>query len=342
MELSAGSSPLEQPPARKAGSATGQVDSAGTTGVSAQPRDSDLILLATEFLSRGPARATELIAHVCRQSGTPQAVAEHMAAALLAKHDRFRRGSDGLWELVSNGSAVPSVRTSSSKPSGGNTNLALDAPESRDLLHRLSYVVVDVETTGGRAQVDDRIMEIAAVRVVDGEIADVWESLVNPGRAIPPWITRLTNISWDMVADKPTFAEVCEEVLEVLQGHVFVAHNVGFDWGFVTAEVERASGMSLGGRRLCTVRLARRLLPQLPRRSLDWVARHYGVEIDARHRAAGDAIATAKVLQHMLNDAAERGVESWGQLEQLLSGTQRRRKRRSSGLPRAVDCDSTA
>src|SRR5690606_27996663 len=136
--------------------------------------------------------------------------------------------------------------------------------------------------------------------------AGVWETLVNPQRSIPPWITRLTNISWDMVADMPVFADLSDEVLRTLSGHVFVAHNAAFDWGFVSAEVARATGSQLTGSRLCTVRLARRLLPHLPRRSLDFVARYYGIEIEARHRAAGDALATAHVLQRLLADAADR------------------------------------
>lgn len=310
-------------------------------GLVAYEREGDLVRLAAEFLASGPASAADLISHVCRQPQTPSLVAEHMAMALLGCHDRFLRDSDGRWSLAS-GVTVQPARANGSAPAVHRY------PDSRtagsdDRLDRLSYVVVDVETTGGRARVDDRITEIAAVRVIDGEVADVWESLVNPERPIPPWITRLTNISWEMVADKPTFAEICDDVLRVLQGNVFVAHNATFDWGFVTAEVERANGVSLSGRRLCTVRLARKLLPQLPRRSLDWVANHYGVDISARHRAAGDAIATAKVLQHMLVEASDRGVETWEQLDKLLStSTARKRRRRSSGLPQPVDRDTTA
>src|SRR5690606_5526011 len=100
------------------------------------------------------------------------------------------------------------------------------------------------------------------------------------------------------------------------------------------AEVTRASGLKLEGRRLCTVRLARRLLPGLPRRSLDMVAHHYGVEITARHRAAGDAVATAHVLLRLLGDAADRGYETWAQLDTFLSTTiTSRRRRRPSGFP---------
>jgi DNA polymerase-3 subunit epsilon len=179
-------------------------------------------------------------------------------------------------------------------------------------------------------------------------VVDVFETLVNPERAIPPFITRLTNISWEMVRDKSPFRDVCAEVLRALDGHVFVAHNANFDWRFVSAEVARSSGRQLTGRRLCTVRLSRRLLPQLRSRSLDWVARHYDVEIPAgmRHRAAGDALATAHCLIRLLDDARAHGCERWSDLERFLargSATpKKRRRRRASGMPTPVDKDTTA
>jgi DNA polymerase-3 subunit epsilon len=208
--------------------------------------------------------------------------------------------------------------------------------------------VVDVETTGGRADYGDRITEIAVVTVREGRIVDVFETLVNPERSIPPFITRLTNISWEMVRDKAPFREVCADVLRVLDGNVFVAHNANFDWRFVSAEVARSSGQELTGRRLCTVRLSRRLLPQLRSRSLDWVARHYGVEIPPgqRHRAAGDALATAQCLVRLLDDARSHGCERWSELERFLTAgrtaAKKRRKRRTSAMPQSVTKDSTA
>jgi DNA polymerase-3 subunit epsilon len=133
----------------------------------------------------------------------------------------------------------------------------------------------------------------------------------------------------------------------VLDGNVFVAHNASFDWRFVSAEVARASGREITGRRLCTVRLARRILPQLRSRSLDWVARHYGVEIEPgkRHRAAGDALATAHCLLRLLDDARGHGCERWSELERFLStgsAVKKRRGRRAPGMPQPVDRDTTA
>lgn len=306
-------------------------------GLAARPRPPLLVERARDLLAAGPLDAATLIAHVCAQAGTPALIAEHMAMALLGEWPEFTRGTDGLWRHAA------SSGTTSPHPEQAGMSVPADDDQRLD---RLSYVVVDVETTGGRAEAGDRITEIAAVVVRDGEIVEVFEALVNPQRPIPPFITRLTNISWEMVRDQPTFAELCENVVRVMQGHVFVAHNAAFDWRFVSAEVARSSGATLEGRRLCTVRLARKLLPQLPRRSLDWVARHYGVDITARHRAAGDAVATAHVLRGLLRDAAGHGVETWSELDRFLSApsasARRRRPRGRSGLPAPVDRDTTA
>ena len=220
------------------------------------------------------------------------------------------------------------------------------APGADEPLSSLSWVVVDVETTGGNPYTGHRITEIAAVTVRGGRVEEaVFETLVNPERSIPPMITALTNITWEMVRDKPRFREICPDLVRALEGHVFVAHNAAFDWKFVTAEVERASGQRIDGRKLCTVRLARRLLPQLPRRSLDWVARHYGVEIAARHRAAGDAIATAHCLVRLLKDAESRGITTWGELDMLLNARTagaKRMRRSQLSLPRSAKDDTSA
>ena len=210
-------------------------------------------------------------------------------------------------------------------------------------LREIPIAVVDVETTGGSSFGPDRITEIAAVVIERGEIARVYETLVNPLRPIPPMVTRLTNITWDMVRSAPTFREIVPQVADAIRGHVFVAHNAGFDWRFVTSEIARATGERLEGRRLCTVKMARKLLPQLHRRSLDYLARHYGVENAARHRAGGDAMATARVFLRMLREAGERGCVTWRDLETLLRELPRgRRRRRRSAMPRFIDRDTTA
>jgi DNA polymerase-3 subunit epsilon len=202
-----------------------------------------------------------------------------------------------------------------------------------DRLATLSYVVVDVETTGGSPWLGHRVTEIAAVVVRDGRIAESYDTLVNPERSIPPFITRLTHITPDMVRDKPIFRDVCPLVLDLLQGHVFVGHNAAFDRRFVHAEVERAGDALPTGRTLCTVRLARRLLPHLRRRSLDHVAHHYGVMVGDRHRAMGDARATAHCLIRMLDEVGALGLDTWADIQRML-GARRPRRGRPSAMPR--------
>jgi DNA polymerase III subunit epsilon len=208
-------------------------------------------------------------------------------------------------------------------------------------LTRLSYVVVDVETTGTAHQRGDRVTEVAAVVVTDGRIGETFHTLVNPERPIPRYITQLTGISWAMVKDAPRFRDVSGRVRDLLGDHVFVAHNAPFDWGFVNMEMDRAGHDPLTNEQLCTVRLARRLLSHLPRRSLDHVTAHYGISIDGRHRALGDALATAHVLHHLLDDAFARGCDTWSDLDRLLRPGLAPRRRRSA-LPRPASDDRSA
>jgi DNA polymerase-3 subunit epsilon len=189
-------------------------------------------------------------------------------------------------------------------------------------LEDVRYAVVDVETTGMRPQRDDRITEIAVVHV-DGKRRHVaFSSLLNPGRPIPWRIQTLTSITDAMVAAAPAFADVAEQVLAALAGRVFVAHHARFDWAFVSAEIERARDYPVRMPRLCTVRLSRRLVPELPRRNLDAVSCYFGIEIEPgmRHRAAGDADATAAVLLRLLERARDRGIATLQELE-LLAGS---------------------
>jgi DNA polymerase III subunit epsilon len=272
-------------------------------------------------------------------------VAEHMATALFSGRSEFAREPDGRWRLaVAPSSDVqPGLAAQARRDSFDEVLRKPLLPE--EPLASLSYVVVDVETTGGRAQGGDRITEIAAVVVRNGEICEQFETLVNPERPIPPFITSITNITSAMVAGAPRFRDICDKLLPMLEGHVFVAHNATFDWGFVSSEVLRATGLRLQGRRLCTVRLARRMLPGLPRRSLDYVANYYGVEINGRHRAGGDALATAAVLRGLLRDAGCVGCLTWNDLEKLLRGSSAKSKRKPrgrSGLPRPASDDTSS
>jgi DNA polymerase III subunit epsilon len=312
-------------------------------GIAARPAETRLSERAVEFLRAGPSDAKSLIEHVCQMPGAPLVVAEQMALALFAARPEFVRAQDGRWSLTPEPQAH-ALRPTVSTMAVTEERSIYDASIARDELAMLSYVVVDVETTGTSPWRGDRITEIAAIVVRDGVVAERFETLVNPERPIPPMITNLTQINWEMVKDAPRFRDICDELVRVLSGHVFVAHNVDFDWRFVSSEVHRASGQRLSGRRLCTVRLARRVLPQLRSRRLDSVANYYGVEILARHRAAGDAVATAHVLLRMLDEARNRDCRCWEDLQRFMGESMARgpRPRRPSAMPRPIDKDTTA
>lgn len=305
-------------------------------GVTTRHAETILTIRATDFLAAGPATSAQLVAHVCQIPAVPGVVAEHMAAALFAGRAEFVRDADGMWRRGTG--AVPNAAVAERPPHAYRQTV----PRAH-ALRALSYTVIDVETTGTSPTRGDRITEIAAIRVENGEVREVFETLVNPERAIPAFITSLTSITWDMVKDAPRFGDVCGDLLARMEGTVFVAHNAAFDWRFVSAEVARATGRTLEGRRLCTVRLARVVLPQLRRRSLDWVANHYGIEIVGRHRAGGDALATAHCLVRMLRTVTDRGCDCWDDLDVLLAMSRaKRRARRASAMPQPVRHDTTA
>lgn len=161
------------------------------------------------------------------------------------------------------------------------------------------YSIVDIETTGGDKN-SSKITEIA-IYLYDGErIIDEFVSLINPDRQIPEFITRLTGISNEMVADAPRFYEVAKRIVEITQNSTFVAHNAGFDYNFIRAEFE-ALGYHFELPSLCTVKLSRALLPGHASYSLGKLCNDLGIAINGRHRAGGDAYATVKLFEILLS-----------------------------------------
>ncbi len=148
-------------------------------------------------------------------------------------------------------------------------------------------VFVDLETTGATAT-HDRITEIGVIEVYRGHLIGEWSTLVNPGMSIPPAIQALTGINNNMVALAPSFAEIQRELLQRLEGRLFIAHNARFDYGFLKNEFRRC-GVSFNARVLCTVKLSRKLYPQHARHNLDTLLERHGLDCEARHRALGDA-----------------------------------------------------
>lgn len=252
-----------------------------------------LVQRAATLLNGGSVHTLDLAREVLGLSGNAGA-ASAAVFALLGSDSRFSVDSDGRWSLAGGG-VIPGEE-----------------------LEAHSYAVVDVETTGGSPSGGHRITEVAVVVVRDGMVAEEFQTLVNPGRTIPRRIAELTGISDEMVSGAPFFEDIAQELFDWVTGRVFVAHNVAFDWRFVSAQLGDALGEIPDGPQLCTVQMARRLAPELRRRNLDSVATHFGIPIHSRHRAHGDALATARVLLRFLDEARARGIRDLESLQRLL------------------------
>jgi DNA polymerase III subunit epsilon len=234
-------------------------------------------------------------------------------------------------------SPTPMVAERPVRPYGAGWAVPEDTASPADALRGLEYVVVDVETTGGSFKGGHRVTEVAAVRV-DGAGRPIAEfgTLINPRRSIPPFISALTSITYDMVKDAPRFEDVATKLRDFLAGAVFVAHNASFDWRFLRDELDAAGADPLRGRVLCTVRLARRVVPEITHRSLDALQWFFGVENEARHRAYGDARATATIFTRLLDRIDDRDVACWQDLETLLARRAPRRRRRGPAMPTSI------
>jgi DNA polymerase-3 subunit epsilon len=181
------------------------------------------------------------------------------------------------------------------------------------------YAIVDIETTGGYAANND-ITEIAIVLHDGQSVVQRFESLIKPVRNIPYYIQVLTGISNDMVASAPSFEELAPEIFALLQGNIFVAHNVNFDYSFLKHHFSTV-GYDLTCAKLCTVRLSKKVFPGLPSYSLGNLCRHFGIVIQNRHRAGGDADGTVQLLEHLLQNNAAPHIQQFikhGAKEQSL------------------------
>jgi DNA polymerase-3 subunit epsilon len=162
----------------------------------------------------------------------------------------------------------------------------------------LLYAIVDIETTGGYAAANG-ITEIA-VCISDGEkLLSHYHTLLNPVYTIPKYVVALTGITNEMVEFERPFSSIADELFEMLNGKVFVAHNVNFDYSFIKHHLAQC-GYELNCKKLCTVRLGRQILPDMPGYGLGKICKHLGIIIEDRHRATGDAMATVQLFHHLL------------------------------------------
>jgi DNA polymerase III subunit epsilon len=240
-----------------------------------------------------------------------------------------------------------SVRVLNVTPMGvtGGTQLSFADLESsaETLLRETTFVVVDLETTGGRTRSSDgtpadTITEIGAVKVRGGVVLGEFGTLVDPQRSIPPQIVQLTGITTAMVCDAPTIDAVLPMFLEFAGDAVLVAHNAGFDIGFLRAAAQRCEIRWPQPQVLCTVRLARRVLnrEEAPSVALAALARLFAVATQPTHRALDDARATVEVLHALIERVGNQGVHTYAELRAYLPNvtpTQRRKRVLADGLP---------
>ncbi|HEY6162110.1 MAG TPA: exonuclease domain-containing protein [Bacteroidia bacterium] len=160
------------------------------------------------------------------------------------------------------------------------------------------FAIIDIETTGGSSS-REKITEICIVLHDGLQVTEHFTTLIDPERPIPYHITRLTGITNEMVSTAPKFYEVAKKIVEMTEDRIFVAHNVNFDYGFIREEF-RSLGFNFARKKLCTVRLGRKLLPGHRSYSLGKLCNDLGIVIEARHRAEGDAFATTKLFELLL------------------------------------------
>ena len=236
----------------------------------------------------GRAPATEVCACVLELPDLEPAVAAALVAEMI--------GDD--WRLRVNGD-------------GAEVEALCEDDECRALAET-EFVVFDIETTGPKMP-PSRVMEIGAARVRDGRIVAEFQTLVNPLAPIPPFIAGLTGIRDEMVATAPTFDEIVADWLDFAGSSVLVAHNAVFDVRFINHEVGHAfPGRRMMNSHICTVSLARQLLPELKSFRLAALAEHFSVQHRTRHRAGDDARATASVFLRLLEHLDENGVRDLG------------------------------
>ncbi|MFI5366581.1 MAG: exonuclease domain-containing protein [Candidatus Binatia bacterium] len=237
------------------------------------------------YLVERPSGATprELLDLVFTQPGADPEFGPRFVHALLAPDPRFVWcAADGTWRA--------SLHDLLARP-----------------LRATGFVVVDIETTGAPPGAGG-IIEIGAARVRDGRVVGEFQQLVNPGARLPAFISHLTGITDALLAGQPPIAAVWPRFTEFVGDDVLVAHNAPFDVSFLNAAALAHSGRPLSNPHLCTLKLARRLLPGLRRRGLDALAAHFTIPLSDRHRALGDVRITVEVLFHLLELLAARGV----------------------------------
>jgi DNA polymerase III subunit alpha, Gram-positive type len=173
----------------------------------------------------------------------------------------------------------------------------------------MDYTVLDLETTG-LSRYYDKIIEIAAVRYRDGQKHAEFHTFVNPNRKIPSFITSLTGINNQMVENAPTIKEVLPKFKSFLENSVIVAHNATFDHGFLSYNYEKHLSEELVNKKICTRKLANRILPDLPSKRLSSLCNYFNIVNEQEHRAMGDTMATITLFHHFRDVLNNKGLNT--------------------------------
>ena len=168
------------------------------------------------------------------------------------------------------------------------------------------YAIVDIETTGGKYN-EEGITEIAIYHHDGKKITDQFISLVNPERAIQPFVEKLTGINTKMLRNAPRFFEVAKRIIEITENCLIVAHNADFDYRILRMEFKRL-GYNYERKSLCTVSLSKQLLPEMESYNLGKLVHSLGIPISERHRAQGDALATVKLFELLLEKDSNKEI----------------------------------
>jgi DNA polymerase III epsilon subunit family exonuclease len=187
-------------------------------------------------------------------------------------------------------------------------------------LKEIEWVVVDLETTGGKAH-KNSIIEVGAVKIKHGKIVDTFQSFVRPLDKIPKFVQGLTGITPDLVAEAPHISRVLEDFLLFFDDAVLVAHNAKFDSHFLQVSYRKWFESSFKPPFICTVDLSQKVFPELKRHSLDVLTENFNIVVENRHRALGDAEATAKLFLLLLDTLEEKGVTQWSQVKHYKKQT---------------------
>lgn len=175
------------------------------------------------------------------------------------------------------------------------------------------YIVLDIETTG-LSKFSDKIIEISAIKIKENKITNKFETLINPDIKIPKFITSLTGIKNSMVGDSPMIEEIIPKFTRFSKNIPIVAHNASFDYGFLSQNIKVFENKEMSNEKICTMKLSRRLFPELPRHRLSFLCEHFDIKNISSHRAMSDTMATYDLFNRFIPIMKEKGIETQSQI----------------------------